>query len=285
MIRLVASDMDGTLLNRFGKISIRNIAAIEALKRKNIHFVVCTGRSYADASQPLKEAGISCDVICMNGAAVYDSSGRPLLKQPLFKNKVKRILSLCRPFSVLYDFMTDNGSYTTSSVEEFRKSFEDKIFLPMISEEHTYETIAARFHFATEEALLGSSRDIYKMSVVHENPEVLKQNRFSLEQEDGISVASSAPTNLELTHLKAQKGTALMEYALDARILPREILAIGDSENDLSMLKLPLGYTIAMGNASDLIKRRARLITRSNDEDGVAAAIDALILSDAAAIC
>ena len=76
-----------------------------------------------------------------------------------------------------------------------------------------------------------------------------------------------------------------MEYALDARILPREILAIGDSENDLSMLKLPLGYTIAMGNASDLIKRRARLITRSNDEDGVAAAIDALILSDAAAIC
>ena len=76
-----------------------------------------------------------------------------------------------------------------------------------------------------------------------------------------------------------------MEYAVNAKIHPREILAMGDSENDLSMLNLPLGYTIAMGNASELIKRRARLITRSNDEDGVAVAIDALILSDAAAIC
>lgn len=74
-----------------------------------------------------------------------------------------------------------------------------------------------------------------------------------------------------------------MEYAASANIHPREILAIGDSENDLSMLSLPLGYTIAMGNASEVIKRSARLITRNNDEDGVAVAIDSLILSEAAA--
>ncbi|WP_077610834.1 Cof-type HAD-IIB family hydrolase [Clostridium sp. Marseille-P2415] len=283
MIRLVASDMDGTLLNRCGKISHLNIAAIEALKRKNIDFVVCTGRSFADASAPLKEAGISCDIICMNGAAVFDSSGSRLRKQPLLNSQVKRILSICRPFSVLYDFMTEDGSYTTSSLEDFRKSFEDKIFLPMVSEEHTFETIAERFHFTSEEALLGSSPDIYKMSVVHENPEVLKQLRFLLEKEEGLSVASSASSNLELTHMRAQKGSALLEYAVNAKIRPREILAIGDSENDLSMLGLPLGYTIAMGNASEVIKRSARLITRSNDEDGVAVAIEALILSDAAA--
>lgn len=100
MIRLVASDMDGTLLNRFGKISSLNIAAIEALKRKNINFIVCTGRSFPDASLPLKQAGISCDIICMNGAAVFDSSGRTLRKQPLLKSQVKRILNICRPFPV-----------------------------------------------------------------------------------------------------------------------------------------------------------------------------------------
>ena len=80
MIRLVASDMDGTLLNRFGKISSLNIAAIEALKRKNINFIVCTGRSFPDASLPLKEAGISCDIICMNGAAVFDSQWKNFTK-------------------------------------------------------------------------------------------------------------------------------------------------------------------------------------------------------------
>ena len=284
MIRLVASDMDGTLLNRFGKISSLNIAAIEALRRKNINFVVCTGRSFADASLPLKEAGISCDIICMNGAAVFDSRGRQMRKQPLLKKQVNRILSICRPFSVLYDFMTEEGSCTTSSMEEFRKSFEDKIFLPMVSDEHTYESIVQRFHFTTEEVILGSSWDIYKMSVVHEDPEVLKQIRFSLEMEEGISVASSAPSNLELTHIRAQKGSALMEYAANTEVRPREILAMGDSENDLSMLNLPLGYTIAMGNASDIIKRNARIITRNNDEDGVAVAIDALVISEAAAI-
>ena len=76
-----------------------------------------------------------------------------------------------------------------------------------------------------------------------------------------------------------------MEYAIKAKIHPKEILAIGDSENDLSMLSLPIGYTIAMGNASDLIKRSTRLTTRTNDEDGVAFAIEALILSEAAAVC
>lgn len=283
MIRLVASDMDGTLLNRYGKVTSLNIAAIEALKRKNIGFVVCTGRSFADASSPLKEAGISCDVICMNGAAVFDSYGRQLRKQPLLKGQVNRILHICRPFSVLYDFMTEEGSYTTSTMEDFRKSFEEKIFLPMVSDEHTYETIAKRFYFTTEEVLLGSSWEIYKMSVVHENPEVLMQIRCALEKEEGISVASSAPSNLELTHIGAQKGSVLMEYAASTNIQPREILAIGDSENDLSMLSLPLGYTIAMGNASEVIKRSARLITRTNEEDGVAVAIDSLILSEAAA--
>lgn len=75
-----------------------------------------------------------------------------------------------------------------------------------------------------------------------------------------------------------------MEYAVKSKVHPREILALGDSENDLSMLSLPIGYTVAMGNASDAVKRSARLITRTNEEDGVALAIDALILSKEAAV-
>lgn len=282
MIRLVASDMDGTLLNRYGKISLKNQAAVHALNRRNIGFVVCTGRNYADAYVPLEEAGISCDIICMNGAAVYNSMGERIRKQILFKNQVSRILTICRPFSVLYDFMTDEGSYTTSSFKEFKESFENKIFLSMVSDEHTFETIVKRFQFVSEEVLLQSDTDIYKMSIVHEDPKVLSYIRSCLEKEEGISIASSAATNLEITHFYAQKGNALLEYAINNKIHPREILAMGDSENDLSMLILPLGYTVAMENGSEKIRKSARLITRSNEEDGVAAAIEALVLSDAA---
>ncbi|WP_394527349.1 Cof-type HAD-IIB family hydrolase [Lacrimispora sp. JR3] len=282
MIRLVASDMDGTLLNRYGKVSPYNVTVIQALAQKNIQFVVCTGRNYGDACAPLAEAGISCDIICMNGASVFDRNGKKLRKQPLLKSQVTRILDICRPYSVIFDFMTEGGSYTTASRKELKKSFENKIFLSMVSDEHTYETIESRFKFTTEESLLSSCTDIYKMSVVHESQEVLEQIRVLLGKENGISIASSAPNNLELTHEKAQKGSALMEYAIKSKIHPREILAIGDSENDLSMLSLPIGYTIAMGNASDLIKRSTRLTTRTNEEDGVAFAIEALILSEAA---
>lgn len=282
MIRLVASDMDGTLLNRYGKISLKNQAAISALKRRNIGFIVCTGRNYTDAYAPLKEAGISCDIICMNGAAVFNSKGEQIRKQALLKSQVTRILNICRPFSVLFDFMTDDGSYTTSSMEEFKESFENKIFLSMVSDEHTFETIVKRFQFVSEEHLFQSDTDIYKISVVHEDPQVLGYIRSCLEKDEGISIASSASTNLELTHLNAQKGNALLEYAINTKVHPREILAMGDSENDLSMLVLPLGYTVAMDNGSEKIKKSARLVTRSNEEDGVAAAIEALILSDAA---
>ena len=282
MIRLVASDMDGTLLNRYGKISLKNQAAVHALNRRNIDFVVCTGRNYADAYAPLKEAGISCDIICMNGAAVFNTKGEQIRKQTLLKSQISRILTICRPFCVLYDFMTDEGSYTTSSLEEFKESFENKIFLSMVSEEHTFETIVKRFQFISEEHLFHSETDIYKMSVVHEDPQVLAHIRSCLEKEEGLSIASSAATNLEITHFNAQKGNALLEYAINTKIHPREILAMGDSENDLSMLILPLGYTVAMDNGSDIIKKSARLVTRSNEEDGVAAAIETLVLSDAA---
>lgn len=285
MIRLVASDMDGTLLNRYGKISPLNVAAIQALAQRNIELVVCTGRNYEDAYAPLAEAGISCDIICMNGAAVFDRNGKKLRNQPLLESQVTSILNICRPYPVIFDFMTEEGSYTTASREELKNSFENKIFLSMVSDEHTYKTIESRFKFTTEESLLRSAMNIYKMSVVHENQEVLEQIRALLEKENGISIASSAPNNLELTHEKAQKGSALMEYAIKSKIHPREILAIGDSENDLSMLSLPFGYTIAMGNASDLIKQSTRLTTRTNEEDGVAFAIEALILSEAAAVC
>lgn len=282
MIQLVASDMDGTLLNRNGTISLRNQAAIHGLMRRNIEFVVCTGRNYEDAFTPLKESGISCDIICMNGAAVFNSRGEQIRKETLLRSQINQILTICNPFSVLYDFMTEEGSYTTSTKEAFQKSFEAKIFLSMLSDEHTFESIVKRFQFITEDQLLHNGQDIYKMSVVHENPQVLAYIRSCLESVEGISVASSASTNLELTHQNAKKGIALLEYASNARIHPREILAMGDSENDLSMLTLPLGYTIAMENGTETVKKRARLITRSNEEDGVAAAIETLVLSEAA---
>ena len=92
-----------------------------------------------------------------------------------------------------------------------------------------------------------------------------------------LAIASSAATNLELTHQDAQKGKALAGYAAMRNIGWNEIMAVGDSENDYSMLSMDLKYTVAMGNAMERIKKTAKCQTRTNSQDGVAYAIENLV--------
>lgn len=276
MIKLVAIDMDGTLLRPDGRISERNIHALQGLEKMGISFLICTGRSYADALEPLQEAGLRAPMVCMNGAAVYDCSGRLMNESHLSEKQVQGILSCCRGEDILFDFMTDKGSYTTAAEEHFKTLFERNVLLPM--SEYTYEGVKGRFTFEPEEKLLKKGLTFYKISVIHESQKVLGRIKERLARLPELAVASSFSTNLELTNIRAQKGRALAAFAETAGIRFNEIIAIGDSENDYSMLSMDLKYTVAMGNAMESIRRTAKCQTRSNIEDGVAYAIETLVL-------
>ena len=126
MIRLVASDMDGTLLGQDGRISDRTAQTIRQMRASGCEFVVCTGRGYEDARRPLEEQAIDCDVICMNGAKVCDRTGNAIFKQELSYEQVRAVLT-CREPGMLFDFMTNEGSVTISTREEFRRGFEEGI--------------------------------------------------------------------------------------------------------------------------------------------------------------
>lgn len=279
MIKLVASDMDGTLLGADGKVSSNTADAVHRLQAKDILFLVCTGRSYLDARRPLDEAGISCDMICMNGAAVYDRFGRRTGHRPLLGRQVKKILECCQGEKVLFDFMTERGSCTISSEEEFEEAFRHHYLLPM-AEEYTLENLKNRFIFVEREEFLKKSAAVYKLSVIGQSPQILaKIRKKCYSQVEDLAIASSHETNLEITHIEAQKGNALIRYAAAHGIRLHEIMALGDSENDRSMLSLQLGYTLSMENGMESVKHVARCQTRSNDRDGVAYAIETLILS------
>lgn len=277
MIRLVAIDMDGTLLRPDGHISERNVRAVEAMQKAGTEFLVCTGRSCIDAMEPLREAGLRASVVCMNGAAVYDWNGRLIDENRMSEGQVREILSCCRGEDIIFDFMTDKGSYTTADEAWFKACFERNVLLPM--SEYTYEGVKGRFHFTGEEELFHQGLAFYKISVIHETQKVLGRIKERLAGVTELAVASSFATNLELTHVCAQKGRALAAYAAARGIGPDEIMAIGDSENDYSMLSMDLKYTVAMGNAMESIKRVAKCQTRSNVQDGVAYAIETLVLA------
>lgn len=279
MIKLVASDMDGTLLNADGTVSAATADAIHRLQARDIRFVVCTGRGYLDAKFPLNEAGICCDMICMNGAVTYDRFGRQTGRKPLLRRQVEEILECCNEEEVLFDLMTEEGSCTVSSEEDFEKAFQQHYLLPMAGD-YTLENLKSRFSFVEKEDFLQGKRTVYKLSIMNRNPQILSGIREKCYQRiEDLAIASSHETNLEITHIEAQKGNALIRYAMAHGIRLHEIMALGDSENDRSMLSLQLGYTLSMENGMDSVKHIARCQTRSNDRDGVAYAIETLILS------
>ena len=118
---------------------------------------------------------------------------------------------------------------------------------------------------------------VYKLFLYSEDKEMLDELKMRLEKNKDIAVASSFPTNLEITDVKAQKGPVLKEYIESLGYTMDEVMVLGDSLNDLSMIEMNFGATVAMANADSEVKSAAKYITKSNTEFGVAYAIDELL--------
>ena len=112
-IRAVVSDMDGSFLDESGGVSKRNLQAVRKLQEAGIPFVVCTGRSFEEAQEPLKEVGLNCDMIAMNGAAIYRKDGQVLREYVLSQHKIHEILKTLEVWKerLIIQLVTDKGDY------------------------------------------------------------------------------------------------------------------------------------------------------------------------------
>ena len=128
-----------------------------------------------------------------------------------------------------------------------------------------------------QEALLNSDHKILKISSNSTDCETLKIMRADLEKILGLAVVSTVPTDIEITSVDAQKGNTLLEYAKRDGLTPDEIVAIGDSENDYSMLSIPGIHSVAMENACDMIRNICVYQTRANTRDGIAYIINCIL--------
>ena len=130
---------------------------------------------------------------------------------------------------------------------------------------------------ADMDELEAAKAPIYKLFLYSEDKEMLDELKLRLEKNKDIAVASSFPTNLEITDVKAQKGPVLKEYIESLGYTMDEVMVLGDSLNDLSMIEMNFGATVAMANADPEVKSAAKYITKSNAEFGVAYAIEELL--------
>lgn len=286
MIRLVAVDMDGTLLNSQSAISSKNKQAILKLQDAGAEFIICTGRFYPDAYEILQEAGISCGFICLSGASIYDVEGNQLKNLPFTREQLDILVKLFDSHKLSMDFLTSEGSYTSFAKEEklvYWQSIMERKYAPDCTPKKAKEMAVSRLESV---CFMEQSSDIFKFNLevykicIDNLPEEtvcrLKEEFLNYPQ---FAAASSFPTNIEITDVKAQKGIALKTYAESKGISDSEIMVLGDSDNDLSMFTMEFGYPVAMENAMDCIRQAAKYHTLSNDEDGVAHAIETYVLS------
>lgn len=280
MIKCIATDMDGTLLNGKMEISMLNRQAIKEAQEKGIEVVIATGRLYEEARSILSQAGLDCPIISSNGAEVRQEDGSVISAVAFERKRAKTVVDLLNHEQIYMELYTNEGGYTV----DIEKGIDVIIDLYLSekfseSEEEVRNATRTRFtkgtikrlnHFA--EVLKDDKQMVYKMIAFCLDDVLLAEVRAQLEQIEGVVVSSSGGNNLEITAEGAEKGIALQRFTKEKGIDLAETMAIGDHFNDLSMLTR-VGRPVAMGNAEDAVKSVCTNVTATNEEDGVGKAI------------
>ena len=263
-IRLIASDVDATLLPNGGSISSRTRAAVRACAERGVTFTIATGRWYPTARRIVEALGQESGVmIVANGGAILDLDGNPLMEWSLDPADAAAVYRIARRYPVdllayargaLYWLETQNP---TAHREESRTT-DDGRFRYVCGDPEAFE----------REGL----RAPYKMAVDCDDPAALAALREELIVA-GLDVTSSHATNLEILSKGMGKGAAVRALAEKLGVRREEIMAFGDNTNDLDLLAAA-GWPVAMGNAADALKAVARVIAPRDTEDGVAQIIE-----------
>lgn len=281
MIKVIASDLDGTLLNENHTASAQSIAAVREAQDRGICFLFATGRNYLDGKIVIEESGIKCDAILSSGAEVRDCDGNIKSQIAMKIEDIRRIMDVIGDAPVAKFFFGDDGDYMlgdTKEIEDFIVAEMQLFFM-----EGTEEEIKQTEMFRTRKAEIRCIRDIeeftemgttiIKMFIFSLNLDCIHELKKALDNLPGIASASSFENNIELTDIRAQKGPVLQKYIEDAGYTMDEVMVIGDSLNDYSMMSMDYGATVAMGNAVPELKKVAKYVTKSNVEEGAAYAI------------
>jgi Cof subfamily protein (haloacid dehalogenase superfamily) len=279
MIKCIASDMDGTLLNSKQEVSEKNLEAIKKALDLGVEVVIATGRSYEEAMSVLRESGLELPIICANGAEIRTKEGEVVKTHPLDHRIARQAATILDEVGVYYEIYTSEGTYTADydkGVELIIDIFttaNPELSRDLVEDEAQHRYDKGLIHIVDSyEPILNGEKTIYKLLVFNKDHSLLDQVEEKLKQVDNLEVTSSAFGNLELMNTQAQKGIALAEFVEGKGISLQDTMAVGDNYNDLSMFQV-VGRSVAMGNANEDIKERCTHVTLRNDESGVGEAI------------
>jgi Cof subfamily protein (haloacid dehalogenase superfamily) len=268
MYKLIALDMDGTLLTTDKKVSQRTEAAIKAAEAKGVKVVLASGRPLIGINRYLEELELIKGedyVLSFNGGLVLNTKTEEIVSKVSLKGSdLKYIYEISRELNInIHAFSAKDGLITPKNSQYT---------------EHEAEINGIDINIKNFNEV-DDNEDIIKVMMI-DPQEILDPaiERLPKEVYDKYSVFKSSPFFLEFTHKEVDKGLGLKRLGEYLGIKKEEIIACGDAGNDLSMVKYA-GLGVAMDNAVPEVKEAADYITASNDEDGIAKVIEKFILN------
>ena len=266
-IKLIASDMDDTLLNKDCQISPRNEAAIRKALDAGKIFLIATGRMYVSVRPYAQKLSLDVPLLTYNGDLVKGSqSGKVYIEHKMKLPTANEVLAYCR----------EKGYYLQLYVG-------DSILIKQENDcSRMYTKISGIQTTAIGDALYHTDEEPYKILVMTKSEEFADVwQQFKEDFAGKLDVTSSKDNFLELMEPGVNKWEAVKSVAASYGVQPQEIMCIGDSNNDVKMIA-NAGIGVAVANAKDSVKQNAKIITASNNDDGVALVIESILTPQAA---
>ncbi len=272
-IQLLAIDMDGTALNHRNTLSSRNQEALQAAVDSGVYVVPATGRQFSGLPPELEKVHGIRYYLCSNGAVVYDRMENRILHQDLMSCELalRTMRKICEYSSASSDIYINGKAFTSTERYAFPKKFgvdklHEKTFLASRTPEADLVEFLSKSQFRPE-----------KIFTIFQDSSECNRCWQELCTWPEIALTTSIENALEVTNHTATKGGGLRALAKILGIAAKSVMAVGDGLNDISMLDWA-GASVAMGNANETVRSHARFLTADCDADGLALAIDRLIL-------
>ena len=272
--RLVAFDLDGTLLDSELRIRDETREAINRLRERGVGVMIVTGRHHLAAYPYWHALGLELPAICCNGAYIYDyGSGRTLAGDPIERDAARQVLHLARrhgihPMVYVHDYMA-----CETPDAHLARLMRWSATLP--------QPLQARVEQVDSlEQLVDSSDTIWKFTCACADPTAMRTFVAAIDATLGLACVWSNDTRLDVAQTGSSKGGRLARWIATQGIAPAEVIAFGDHDNDIEMLRLA-GTGVAMGNSHASVQACADWVAGSNDSDAIAAALERFVLTPA----
>ena len=290
MYKLIAIDLDGTLLNSYGQVSEKNKEYINKAINNGAEVVIASGRPVSSARSIANEINANNYIICGNGSILYDLQNNQILYNKFIeKNKVLQIIKICEENSIYYNIYTENLTITKSlnyntrvyNYENQNKPEEQRTNIKIANDIYKYideseDTNVLKITICDNSNII-FGRIIKRLRDI-KNIDVLDVEHMSRKTiKNGTSEVKIEYYYTEVTSQNVNKWNAIEKLASELNINKEEIMSIGDNINDKEMIK-NAGLGVIMGNSAPYMKEFADAEVATNNEDGVAEAIEKYVL-------